>query len=229
MALELMDTLLNFLCPTSNAASQCQTFISAHSSVAPPFGQYIYFLFFPTVFLLLFLWIVFKDVVKANKGISLIASIAVYVFIIIQGLYPIFLWLGEAWIVVIFILGFLYLLTRRFRNEDGGGKGRMSIPGGGGGMSAVAKGISASRAFKKLTGAERSQAEYIMAQIELMESTPKGSHGMDAIANRIDNELRAFGAETSVLGKPVASEYRELFDKYKQVCKEKGVKVSDKH
>jgi len=138
MALELMDMLVQFLCPTSNSASLCQNFISAHQSVMPPFGQYIYFLFFPTVFLLLFLWIVFKDAIKANKGISLIATIAVYVFIIIQGLYPIFLALGELWIIVIFLLGFLYFIIHRFRGEGGGG-GKGGGIGGlvGGGIKAV--------------------------------------------------------------------------------------------
>jgi len=131
MEFELMDMLVQFLCPTSNAASSCQSFISSHSSVMPPFGQYIYFLFFPTVFLLFFLWIVFKDAIKANKGISLIATIAVYVFIIIQGLYPIFLALGELWIVVIFLLGFFYVLIHRFRKGDGGGKGGGMTAAGG--------------------------------------------------------------------------------------------------
>ena len=157
MAFELMEMLVQFLCPTSNAASQCQSFISSHSSIAPPMGQYIYFLFFPTVFLLLFLWIVFKDAVKANKGISLIATIAVYIFIIIQGLYPIFLALGELWIIFIFILGFFYIIIRRFRKDSGGGKsGKMTANMG---MAQIAKEMAFGKrelnpAIRKLKGKE---------------------------------------------------------------------------
>lgn len=218
MALELMDMLVQFLCPTSNAASQCQSFISSHSGIAPPFGAYIYFLFFPTVFLLLFLWIVFKDAIKANKGISLIASIAVYVFIIIQGLYPIFLALGELWIVFIFLLGFFYLIIRRFRSDKGGGGKGGKMPGLMGG------GMSATRALNKLKGGEKTQAEMIKAEIDLFAAMDANAKDVSVVSERIAAQLRAFGSETSVFGKPVASEYHELYKYYKETCRTKGVK-----
>jgi len=220
MALELMDMLVQFLCPTSNSASLCQNFISAHQSVMPPFGQYIYFLFFPTVFLLLFLWIVFKDAIKANKGISLIATIAVYVFIIIQGLYPIFLALGELWIIVIFLLGFLYFIIHRFRGEGGGG-------GKGGGMTRaglMGGGMSSARILNKLKGGERTQAEMIRAEIDLFSAMDANAKDVSAVSERIAAALKAFGSETSVFGKSVASEYNELYKYYKEACKAKGMK-----
>jgi hypothetical protein len=46
------------------------------------------------------------------------------------------------------------------------------------------------------------------------------------MAARIDADLRAFGAETGVLGKGVASDYDRLKKKFLVACKEKGIKAS---
>lgn len=182
--------LVSFLCPTSNAASQCQSFISSHSSIAPPLGQYIYFLFFPTVFLLLFLWIVFKDAVHANRGISLIATVAVYIFIIINGMYPVFLFLGELWIVVIFILGFFYVIARRFRGGGGGGKGGgMAMPGGGG------KGGVLSTLAGLASGDIRAREKTVKERVEELRKAARNlnnaSPGTDASARALDQFRQA--------------------------------------
>lgn len=196
--MELMEMLVQFLCPTSSSASLCQNFISAHQSVMPPFGQYIYFLFFPTVFLLLFLWIVFKDAVHANKGISLIATIAVYVFIIIQGLYPIFLALGELWIVVIFILGFFYLIVRRFRGEGGGGGKGGPLSGlGGGAISYVGRKVSdvAVGEERRIIGSIERRMDTLEKAAHNLEHPPSGTD----VARLQDSYRQALAeAETAV-------------------------------
>jgi hypothetical protein len=151
----------------------------------------------------------------------MIATIAVYVFIIINGMYPIFLALGELWIVFIFLLGFFYIITRRLRG-DGGGKKGGGMSGIGGGLM---KGASMERLVKKGLGAEASQAAFIESKIELLESSPKGSHGLDSLAGRIESELQAFGSETSVFGKSVGSDYKRLMARFREACRDKGVKT----
>jgi hypothetical protein len=172
---ELIELLMDFLCPTSNSASQCQSFFNAtNHQVMMPFGPYIYFLFFPTVFLLLFLWIVFSDVIKANKGISLIATVAIFVFIIINGMYPVFLVLGELWIVVIILLGFLYMLTRRFRKNGGGG-------GGKGGLTLDESVSSASSLLgRKARGVWTGEEKNIEKTVETrMDALRKAAHNLE--------------------------------------------------
>lgn len=169
---DFLDLLVQYLCPTSSAASSCQSFISSHSSTMPPFGQYIYFLFFPTVFLLLFLWIIFGAVIKGNKAIDLLGTIAVFVFIIIEGFYPIFLVLGELWIVFIFVLGFLYVITRRFRKDSGKG-GSMSISDGG--ISSGVAGMIGKKARSAWTGEERALEKTVQAR---MDTLRKAAHNL---------------------------------------------------
>jgi len=48
MDLDIMQALVDLLCPTAGAQSSCQQFISApHHMTLEPFGPLIYFLFFP--------------------------------------------------------------------------------------------------------------------------------------------------------------------------------------
>lgn len=224
---EIMDMLVSMLCPTSEAASHCQDFISASNhQVLAPFGPIIYFLFFPVIFLLLFVYIASGSVLRRGtagvKGIRLLIGLGLLVYIVISGLYPVFLWLGELWFVVIFILAFFYFLVHHWGGDKVAGG---AMPGAGGGLAGLTKGVSAGRALKKVTGMEGAQAAHIEAQIELLENTPKGSHGMESLVARISAELKAFGGETSFLGQSVASDYKRLFERFKKACKEKNAKV----
>jgi hypothetical protein len=133
MALDIMQTLVELLCPTYSAQSACNTYINAPAhQVLDPFGPLLYFLFFPTVFLILFIFVGSRAIFTGHKGINLLIGVAVYIFIIINGWYPIILWLGELWFVVLPVLFIFYLFTRR---HTGGGSS-------GGGMSGVGGGVA---------------------------------------------------------------------------------------
>lgn len=182
MAFDIMDLLVSYLCPTSQSASSCQNFLSASShQVLMPFGPMIYFLFFPTVFMLMFLWIVFGSVVKGNRAINLLATIAVYIFIIINGFYPVFLWLGEFWIIVIFILGFLYLLLHRF-GKGGGGKG-----GGMAGVGGAATTAAGSWIKEALVGTTPLNPKEVLRQRKLLKDQVKI---FDAQIKELDDERK---------------------------------------
>jgi len=133
MALDIMQTLVQFLCPTYSAQSACNAFISQPShQVMEPMGPMLYFLFFPMVFLILFIYVGSRAIFSGHKGINLLIGVAVLAFIIIQGWYPVILWVGEFWFAILPLLFIFYLITRRHANGGGGG---MSGVGKGGGMS----------------------------------------------------------------------------------------------
>lgn len=128
--MELLEILTQVLCPTSEAASQCQNFISNHSDAAyGVIGQLFYFLLFPTIFILLFVWMAVERM-NVDKKISTLASVGVLIFVVMSGWYPLFLILSEVWFIVLILGGLFYILIHRghFGKDNkgggGGGKGR---------------------------------------------------------------------------------------------------------
>jgi hypothetical protein len=219
MALEIMQTLVEILCPTPTSASACNTFINAQShQVVQPLGPLIYFLFFPVVFLILLIYIGTGVVLRGNvvtvRGLRLLLSIAVLVAIVIQGFYPIMLWLSDLWFLVLPFIFIFYFIVR----HRGG-------PGGGGANPGVGVGaLSFQRGVRKLLGAEKKDAESIRAQIQVLRDTPPGGHGIDELTKQIKLELNTFLRQTGVLGFPVLSEYDKLFKEFKDACNKHGRK-----
>ena len=124
MVNEVFDVLINILCPTYESASVCRDFVNAPShQVLAPVGPLLYFLFFPSVFIILFIYILSNSILKGGgltQGLRFLIAVSVYAYIIISGWYYIFLPLSEIWFVIIIILGFLYLIIRHFGGEGSG-------------------------------------------------------------------------------------------------------------
>ena len=134
--LEILNWLVGFFCPTSEAASTCNEFISSHSNVLPPIGPIFYFLLFPAVFTILFIMVLMDSVkvAQGKKGMHVLLGVTAFIFIIISGWYPIMLILSEFWYIIIILFGFWWFLTGHFRKGGGGGGG------GGGKLSALGLG-----------------------------------------------------------------------------------------
>ncbi|MFH1445748.1 MAG: hypothetical protein ABIF08_04720 [Nanoarchaeota archaeon] len=141
---DILQMLVNVLCPTSSAASSCSSFISRHST-SGDMGAMAYFVLFPTVFIVLFMFILIDFVVQKmgidskKEAISLLLSISFYVYIVISGMYPLFLALSEVWYIVIVIMVIFVVILRMFGgfsfggdNSGGGGKKGGHLHGGGG-------------------------------------------------------------------------------------------------
>jgi hypothetical protein len=149
--LEILEALVSFFCPTSEAASTCREFIQNHSQVLPPIGPLFYFLLFPLIFTLLFVYILSGSVLGGLKGgFRILIGVSAFIFIIISGWYPVMLVLSEFWYIVIVLLGFLWFVKGHFGKKEGGGgergggpRGTMSTLGGiagmGGGLIETAK------------------------------------------------------------------------------------------
>jgi len=158
--LEILNWLVGIFCPTSEAASTCNEFISSHSNVLPPIGPIFYFLLFPAVFTILFILVLMRSVkvAEGNWGMQVLLGVTAFIFIIISGWYPVMLILSEFWYIIIILFGFWWFLKGHFgKKEGGGGKGPMSALGFGGAMEGLG-GQLFERGMKEATG-ERKRLE----------------------------------------------------------------------
>ncbi len=130
MALDIFEVLVSFLCPTNEAASSCREFIQNHSSVLPPIGPLFYFLLFPLIFTILFVYIISDKVLFGGqlKWAKVLIGISAFIFIIISGLYPVALVLSEFWYIAIVFLGVFYFLFSHKKGGGGGGGGGKGGP-----------------------------------------------------------------------------------------------------
>ncbi len=225
MAIDMMQTLVELLCPQNptlpNASSMCSQFISQQAGFGL-MGQLFYFLLFPTIFLLVFVYIISSSVLKGDAArvrmFNWLIAAGVFIFIVINGYYAIVINVAKFWFFALPLLGIIYFVLRHFRGGSGGGG--MPLSSGG-----VTKKL-ASVAWRKATGMEKADAEFIENQIAILENTERGAHGIDEISGRIDHMLRDFYEKASVIpGVPWAKDYNHLVDRYKNACKKKNIQI----
>ena len=188
MVEEILEPIIGFLCPTPDSASACRDFISSHSSVLPPIGPLFYFLLFPAVFTIVFIFILMGSVVggglKEHAGLRILVGVTAFIFIIISGWYPIMLVLSEFWYIAAIILaGFWYFIGSHFGKSGGGGGGG----GKGGGMSAPIQLLKAGIVTQKMhTSGELNQiSSHIDSCLTVVEETRPNK-------GKNDSESRAY-------------------------------------
>jgi len=116
---DVLDFLVNFLCQ-ANTQSQCWEFINGY---ADPTQQLVFFLFFPTIFVIIFITEL-SNTISASKKLGVLFSLAIYMFIVFQGWYYIALTLSKMWfIAVIILVGFWVVLTKMGAGGGGGTRG----------------------------------------------------------------------------------------------------------
>ncbi len=92
--------------------------VNEYSTVSP-LEQIFYLFFFPTLFIIVFIYILTSRWMGEHKGLQILIAVAVYAFIIFQGLYNSFVFLSKYWLIGLIILGFIWLV---FRPRGGGAK-----------------------------------------------------------------------------------------------------------
>lgn len=92
--------------------------VNEYSTVSP-LEQIFYLFFFPTLFIIVFIYILTSRWMGEHKGLQILIAVAVYAFIIFQGLYNWFVFLSQYWLIGLIILGFIWLV---FRPRGGGAK-----------------------------------------------------------------------------------------------------------
>lgn len=105
-----------------------------------------YVLFFPTVFIILFVYIVTGAIISRMDGkpgaLRILISVALYAFIIFEGFYSLFASLSRVWWLLLVTLVGLWIFIRQFIHGGGGG-------GGGGAYSGVGGSWLKPRAIEK--------------------------------------------------------------------------------
>lgn len=84
-----------------------------------------YLFFFPTVFIILFIWVVTSVIItqiggKAG-GLRILISVALYAFIVFEGYYTLFVSLSQLWWLLLATLVGLYIFIRKIIHGNGGG------------------------------------------------------------------------------------------------------------
>lgn len=132
---DIFDTLVEVLCPTPNSASRCFEAINQYQAQQGDLQALIFFLFFPTLTIILFVWIFMHNFEgrfsgKMPKGLSLLVALGVYLFIILQGYYSIAITVSEAWIIVLVGFGLWWFVTKQVFGSGGDKAGGLSGLGG---------------------------------------------------------------------------------------------------
>ncbi|MBN1896814.1 MAG: hypothetical protein JW789_03770 [Candidatus Aenigmarchaeota archaeon] len=189
-----------------------------------PVEGLFYAIFFPVVFIIIFIYIIAGTVGQFNRGIRLLVAMAVFAFIILQGWYGFFISLSKMWLIIIVLLGFLWMLLHTF---VGRGRGEGTAKGRTGGHDGFKiAGIDVGGAvWNKLTGTTGVQLETLKADIDTLESTPVGMHGIDEMTSRINGKLLELRGDPAKYGLD-KGKVDKLMHRYMDLCKKKGVKAN---
>jgi len=182
-----------------------------------PFEAIFYLIFFPTVFILLFIYIlsnfIFRGGEMQSRGLRILVSVAIYMFIIVGGWYSLFIALSRIWWIVIILLAGLWIFVRHF---TGGGGGSGAMP------SATGKKQYVLSRLKK-GGGQTSLENKIDDRIQTMEGIveeikkPKQGSDIGILINRyltVKNETEALIDQLdSMLGWPAKEAITKKFKK----------------
>jgi hypothetical protein len=174
---DILDMLMSLLCQ-QNTISQCQNFVQAYPTV---WEQAIYFFLFPTVFTILFIYVI-SDAVAENisKKFKALIGIAIFVFIIMQGWYQYMLILSRFWFFSIIILGGFYaFMNMGIKKSD-----KFQGQGKGGVAPTVAKTV-ADYVKKRAVSAIREDEKSLNNRIEREKSA------VETMEEKIDNYEKA--------------------------------------
>jgi len=81
--MDIIETIIEILCQ-QGTVSQCQQAIQDYPGVTQ---QMFFLVFFPSVFLILFVYILAKGVTSEHQKMKVLVAVAIYIFIIFQGWY----------------------------------------------------------------------------------------------------------------------------------------------
>lgn len=233
--LEILEALVGFFCPTSDAASACREFISnPNHQVLSPIGPLFYFLLFPLIFTILFVYVISDTVLFGGKlkWAKVLIGISAFIFIIISGWYPVMLVLSEFWYIVIIVFGGVYWFLKGHKKESGGGGGG----GGSGKMSALSLGGAMAalgdRAEKTATGEIGRMQDLMKITLTEMKNIVKSicknnkdTRAWDAYhetTHKFDLQLEAYKQQMMILGRPIGSKYNEYVQKREKLVEELG-------
>lgn len=99
------------------------------SQYSAPLDQFLYTVFFPSIFIILLVYIIANRFATFGRMWKILIGVAIYVFIIVwppnttQSLYSMVAPLGQLWFILIIVLVGLWAIFRTFFPSEGGGGG----------------------------------------------------------------------------------------------------------
>jgi len=183
-----------------------------------PLYQLFYLVFFPTIFIIFFIYITSRFVIYSHKGLRILISAAIYAFIVLQGYYKWFVFLSKFWLFGIILLGLLYMILRRGQEPSPAGSG-----GGGGHGKSLGSGAFekiSNRLTMKITGQEKQMYDRIEADLRKLEGMKGGGHEYGDIYIHVEEELKKLEGlvrNTDVTGMGFAvdaKKYRHLMNRF---------------
>jgi hypothetical protein len=164
---DIVDLLVGLLC-MQNTQSRCQQFLAGYNDVV----QLVWLVFFPTVFLLIFIYLLAEGIVKGVEGnskkkLQTLLSVAIYLFIIFQGWYHIFLSLSRFWFIAVIVLSGFFVFINKM-----GGAGR-SGSGGKGLASGLKKELGGKLFRKYVSGQKKDMLHHIDVELDNLENIKK--------------------------------------------------------
>jgi hypothetical protein len=216
MALDVLEVLMGVLCQR-DTLYQCQQFVQEYPDVVT---QTIYFFFFPTVFMIVFVYLLAASVAgddKVAKKFKAMIGVAIFVFIVLQGWYHIILILSKFWFFSIIIMGGYYVFVYKMGVKKG------EPQSGTKGTAGRAFDSLANYAGRRISSAIRGDEKTIISRIERLQkevvsyekTIDSYEHAQDKYAaasmraakherlNEIDMLMRELGQMTSFGGTDV--------------------------
>lgn len=214
MATDILTTLAEFLCWNSQ---QCMQVFNQYA-YKPPLEGLLYFVFFPTVFLVLLIYLIANHVSGPHPKFSILLGIAFYAFVIVQGWYGFIASFGQFWYVLVIILVGIWAVFRTFFPGGGGGgapRGRITTFGN------LGKAIGG-RMWSNVSGQERDLTKRIERELEILKKMNPDDYAFGRIMADTHADLSRLREMESVYGLKVAGEHhRRLGAEFSRIAKDK--------
>ncbi len=177
---DVVQVLVDALCQ-QGTASRCTQFLSEYPDVTQ---QLIWLVFFPSVFILIFVYILAQGLSQqlgdAHKKFQALLAVAFYLFIIFQGWYHMALAISRFWFISVILISGFFVLIHRMGGFGGGssgnGGGRGGQPRHIGSIGGEASSYLSKRLVGKITGKEKELIKDIARELDTLESLAQRIH-----------------------------------------------------
>lgn len=208
--------------------------VNQYATVSP-LEQIFYLFFFPTLFIIVLIFILTRYITE-HKGINLMIALAVYAFIIFQGLYNWFVFLSKYWLLGLILLAFIYLILGKL-GQPRGAKGMTAAQGKGGAAGGLFDDVK-KRLKGQITGEFKDRERMIKSMLDQIDKAQKmaggnpqdldnilgGGGGAMIMMARINQLILDLRRDGSIMGFP-ESRIKKLIDQYNDVAQKLGAKT----
>lgn len=221
--MEILEILQDFLC---YGHSDCIRMFNDYAY--KPMEGLFYLVFFPTVFIIIFIFMLARKMFPRHRGLNILISVSIFAFIILQKMYYWFMILGTMWYFGLIILGFFWLILFSLRGGGGGGAAGRSGSAIDGVFGAVGRRLKVSITHELQDTEKRLEA--LLRSLEGLINDMKGADSQSDIDNvyrayvdllqQIDPHIEKVREMTAVHGLKVGGKFNELLKKYEKLCTE---------